>query len=390
MSTVIKAAGPARFLSLVPHLLGFHPTRSLVLVPFSGRRSVGAMRFDLPSAAGADDVERIASTCIGMVCRLPDANAVALVVYTDDSLHRADDSVPHRAFVRAIAARADACGIEVRDALCVGADAWTAYPDDGAAPRLGDLSEVAAPAADDLPPVRVGDQAAGAELPAVADEAAQPVAAALRALDQAVRTVCADVSAEPGADERAIATLGRLDPHALTAACRLDELPALFEDVLAWDPSALAPFDAATLIWCLARPALRDIALVQWCGTLADGEAALDAQLQWEGGADYPADLGMRMWGEGTRPDRDRLSRALELARHAAALAPDAVRPGAPATCAWLSWALGRSTHAESFARRACELEPEHGLGEIVRSFVAVGHVPDWAFRAETGGRGRR
>ncbi|MBN9173996.1 MAG: hypothetical protein J0I70_07570, partial [Microbacterium sp.] len=62
----------------------------------------------------------------------------------------------------------------------------------------------------------------------------------------------------------------------------------------------------------------------------------------------------------------------------------------APATCAWLSWALGRSTHAESFARRACELEPEHGLGEIVRSFVAVGHVPDWAFRAETGGRGRR
>ncbi|MBN9187980.1 MAG: DUF4192 family protein [Microbacterium sp.] len=89
MSTVIKAAGPARFLSLVPHLLGFHPTRSLVLVPFSGRRSVGAMRFDLPSAAGADDVERIASTCIGMVCRLPDANAVALVVYTDHSLHRA-------------------------------------------------------------------------------------------------------------------------------------------------------------------------------------------------------------------------------------------------------------------------------------------------------------
>ena len=57
------------------------------------------------------------------------------------------------------------------------------------------------------------------------------------------------------------------------------------------------------------------------------------------------------------------------------------LQPGPLATCAWLAWALGRSTHAELYARRACDIEPEHGLAEIVQSFVHAGHLPDWAFR---------
>ena len=81
-------------------------------------------------------------------------------------------------------------------------------------------------------------------------------------------------------------------------------------------------------------------------------------------------------------PDPTRLSAALALVRRAAASAPRDRRPGPLATCAWLSWALGRSTHAEVYAAQALEIEPEHGLAEIVRSFVLAGHLPDWAFRA--------
>ena len=88
----------------------------------------------------------------------------------------------------------------------------------------------------------------------------------------------------------------------------------------------------------------------------------------------------MHMWGEGDRPEPDRLSAALELARHLAALAPRPQRAGVLATCGWLAWALGRSTHAAHYAGLACEIEPEHGLGEIVRSFVHAGHLPEWAF----------
>ena len=173
----------------------------------------------------------------------------------------------------------------------------------------------------------------------------------------------------------------RIDPLALAAVCTLDDLPALFEDALRWDTDAMPAYDAATIIWCLARPALRDIALMEWCGGLAAGDEAFDAQLRWESGEEYPPHLAMHMWGEGERPQPERLEKALNLARRAASAAPAGLRAGPLATCAWLAWALGRSTHAERYAVQACDIEPEHGLAEIVRSFVHAGHLPDWAFR---------
>ena len=50
--------------------------------------------------------------------------------------------------------------------------------------------------------------------------------------------------------------------------------------------------------------------------------------------------------------------------------------------CAWLSWAGGRSSHAGRYARMALKIDDEHGLADIVRSFVRVGHLPGWAFRS--------
>ena len=73
MSVTVKAADAAQFLSLVPRLLGFTPTRSLVLVPMARGRSLGAMRLDLPPD---DLVDTLASRAIGMICRIADAEAV--------------------------------------------------------------------------------------------------------------------------------------------------------------------------------------------------------------------------------------------------------------------------------------------------------------------------
>ena len=58
MTTIVKAANAAQFLSLVPKMLGYRPTRSLVLIPFAGSRSIGAMRFDLPTAAESEEIDR--------------------------------------------------------------------------------------------------------------------------------------------------------------------------------------------------------------------------------------------------------------------------------------------------------------------------------------------
>jgi hypothetical protein len=50
------------------------------------------------------------------------------------------------------------------------------------------------------------------------------------------------------------------------------------------------------------------------------------------------------------------------------------------AAAAWISWALGRSTHAAWYAERALEIEPGHGLSEIVATMIGAGHLPEWAF----------
>ncbi|MEU1971969.1 DUF4192 family protein [Microbacterium sp. NPDC019599] len=372
MTTIVKAANAAQFLALVPRMLGYRPTRSLVLIPFAGSRSLGAMRVDLPGPL--EPADAVAATVIGMVCRLPDADAVAAIVYTDEGFA---DGMPRTALSSALVDRADECGLRVTDSLCVAADAWGSYLDPElplSGHPLADLGDEP-PGAEHLE-VGAGDQAAGTELPAVEDGERDDVARALSSLADAVGLLCG-----PDATGDAPTAEARVDPLALATVCRLDDLPALFEDVLRWDAGDLAPYDAAALVWCLSRPALRDIALVDWCGGLAAGDEAFDAQLRWEAGEEYPAHLAMQMWGEGPRPEVDRLERALALARQAAAVAPRDMRPGPLATCAWLSWALGRSTHAELYAQQACDIEPEHGLGEIVQSFVHAGHLPDWAFR---------
>ncbi|WP_345801239.1 DUF4192 family protein [Microbacterium sp. AZCO] len=371
MTTIVKAADAAQFLSLIPRMLGFHPRRSLVMIPFAGSRSLGAMRLDLPP--DDESVDSVAATFLGMVCRLPGADAVASVAYTDESLAK---GMPHQALAAALRRRADACGIRLSDALCVGADGWGSYLDRDLPPGGHPLAELGdePPGAEHLE-IADGDQESGAQLPASDLVEKEAVGRALENLAEAVALLCGTDAGAGAAPDR------RVDPAALTAVCDLDDLPGLFEEALDWDADDLDAYDIAVLVWCLARPAVRDIALVGWCGGLDAGDEAFDAQLRWEAGEEYPAHLAMHMWGEGDRPDPQRLETALALARRAAAAAPRSWRPGPLATCAWLAWALGRSTHAEKYASRACEIEPEHGLAEIVRSFVHAGHLPDWAFR---------
>jgi len=389
-TTVVKAADAAQFLSFVPRMLGYHPTQSLVVIPFHGARSLGAMRFDLPGDE-VDAVDRVAATVTGMVCRVAEADAVAAVIYTGD---RFDDDarMPHRELLAALERRADACGLRVTDLLCVAADGWGSFLDPGCPDTGRPLGDLEWDGPDDIPEPG-GDQATGAELPACAPADRQRVARAMTALDTAVALLCG-AEADGGTAARAARSArtaaawdepagdeARVDPQALATVCRFDDLPTFFEEALSRPSETADAYDTAALVWCLARPSLRDVALVQWSGNLAQGDEAFDAQLRWESGEEYPAHLAMRMWGEGDRPQVARLETALELARRAAAAAPQDAQPGPLAMCAWLSWALGRSTHAAAYADRACDIEPEHGLSQIVLSFVSAGHLPDWAFQ---------
>lgn len=372
----VTATDAAQFLSVLPRLVGCSPVRSLVLVPLDRGRSLGAMRIDL----GPDEPEtadRVASTAIGFMCRIRNADSVVATIYTDAS---ASSGLPYRVLADALGKHADASGLHLLDVLAVASDGWGSHCDDDQ--RVRDLHELA--------PVDVEhDQTSGADLPPVSADERHAVEGARAALARAIAAVSGVAAPGDGsAFRKDDAACGALSPEALESTCALADLPVLYEEALEWDADDLSPAQVALVTWCLTRPALRDVAIVQWSADFALGERAEQAQHRWEEGAEYPVDLAERMWGEGSQPDPERVQRALRLVRRVAALVPDQAAP--LAVCAWLSWALGRSTHAEQYVRRAQSIEPLHGLTEIVGSFVAAGHLPDWAFGHADALRGRR
>lgn len=331
-TTIHKATQPSDFLAAVPSMLGYQPTESVVVIPFAGPRTVGAMRFDLP---GVENAAAVANVAAGLVCKIQGATGLAVVVY--------GERTQAEAVAEAITDIAAECGLSVVERFYVTGSGWGLIGDDAVSPMPEVPEHLAAM-------VTAANQHTGAALPEVHEAIAQEVAEALPG-DLGIRLAMLDV-----------------DP--------LD----LFEGSLSWDGSNLEAQSAATMIAMMNRPALRDVALVQWAHGFAAGESALDAQIAWEDGVDYPTHLAMVMWGEGPRPDPQRLEAALTACRHLAALAPANAQVGPLAAAAWLSWALGRSTHADQYSRRALAIDPEHGLSQIVGSFVAAGHLPDFAF----------
>ncbi|WP_261165393.1 DUF4192 domain-containing protein [Microbacterium sp. Marseille-Q6965] len=372
MTTILRAPSPARFLSLVPHLAGFTPRESLVLVPFRGGRSLGVLRLDLPSPD--EDEARFAATAIGTVCRVRDADGLAIVVYTDQPFHRAGTRDPARhTLVARVRARASDGGLAVHGAHLVAADGWGSY---GEGPACRPLAEIEPP-----PDVEGGlgpvsrDQHAGLKLPRVGKAARRRVAAAMAELQGdglGPEPMGGHAAAHDGARSRG--------PTPGVDDAAIHDLPGVFEDALSWDPCDLHPAETAVLALSLGVPLLRDVALTQWSADLDTGRRTLAWQLRFAQGDAGAPNEPVRLAGDGPRPDPSRLRRALELTRVAAASVPARQRVGPLASAAWLSWALGNSTHAGWYVSRALEIEPTHGLAGLIATMLANAYLPAWAF----------
>lgn len=362
---MLRASGSAEFLSIVPSLAGFTPTESLVLLPFHGSRTCGAMRLDLPR----DDVDLqdYADAAIGLVSRVDKTDAVAVVVYTGDQVHSTRDGLvlPFAVEVDEVLGRAEDAGLRIVDALCVTTDGWSSYLD--GEPELHSI-EHAAPEVPGIGDVS-GDQLAGATLPSVDLATKERVARALRDVTDVLElSRSGDLS-------------GVENPQALAALVLLEDLPAFFEAVLA-SPEDLPPFATAALLWCLERPLFRDVALTQWATDALGGARTLEAQLAFaDTRSTVPDDLGDVFLGRGPTPDPERLRRALSLARAAAARAPRASRLGPLTAAAWLSWALGRASHAAHYLDLVREIDPEYGLAALLETMIGAAMLPEWAFR---------
>ncbi|GAA1523204.1 hypothetical protein BJ978_002110 [Agromyces terreus] len=366
MNAIIRAGSAHDFLALVPALAGFHPRRSLVCVAFTGNRTAGVLRHDLPGAAASH--EALVAAVVGTVCRMPDVDALVPIVYTDETF-RDHGGMPERALLELVVDRAEQAGFRIRDALCRAGDAWGSALDRDEPATGHPLALIEqSTAVRHVPPIaQAGDQA-GAMRPADP----RTTAALAAAFDE-----LGDIDTA----EAAIARLGRFaDPTELVETLLSRSRRAATSEHLAW------------FLVLASRPAIRDAMMLQIAFGAVMAELSLDAaHVSEEGGGQTPGRafaveelddlLGRLVMGRTMlRPDRGRLERGLELLRDLVANAPESARPGVCCITAWTAWALGRGSLAGAFLDIALAIEPEHAMARLLDGFFSGGALPDWAF----------
>lgn len=314
---IIKASGIDDVLRVIPNLLGFVPSESLVVLPLQNGRTIGAMRVNLPEP---DRVFPVATEVAKLLHRTG-ATQYIVVVYTGEDHVR-----------------------------------WAPFLD-----MLAMLSP-----ADQAEAGYVADVGYGS----YRDVTVEPLPLGLIEPDQALGSFTKDNKPDPL-------------PEPMDKEEFFHEVAFLTGDPYEVALSQIDPAQRtlAQLAVVLSAPSTRDVLLAGVVLGGKAGERALKAQKAWEDGAEYPEDLAKFMWGEAPRPDVKALESLLDAARHVAVTTGLWVGIGGGyATCAWLSWALGRSSHAEWYAEQALDLESDHGLAGIVKNMVQGGHLPNWAF----------
>lgn len=384
--TIVQAPEAFDFLALVPQLVGFIPENSMVLVAFRGKRTCGALRFDLPRPdAPSTTYRRIATSLIGTLCKIPGVDAVVPVAYTDDTFG-ATPGIPHERFAGLLVKRAELSGFLVRDALCVAADGWGSYLD-ARCPAAGrPLSDIAASAVHQALPDGARRALAtlhsGTELPLIDLATKERVARTFRRYERLAQV-------DDGLPELVQMVGDILDPVATA------------ESALGWDPAALSDEEAAVLLFLVQGPPNRDQMMLQFAFGEEVGIATYELNLRYWAlqrttgrslddivAAEQAA--GMEPDAKRTsefilglspdRPDPDRILRAIELLKALVAMAPRTARPAPLCMLGWLSWALGQGSVGGLFVDKALTIDPDYGMAVLLNVLLCSGRLPEWAY----------
>ncbi|MBG6239683.1 hypothetical protein IWX78_002670 [Mycetocola sp. CAN_C7] len=368
MTTLIRAQNAEDFLALVPHLTGFQPCNSIVLVAFRGKRTCGALRCDLPKQGSPPAVlRRAATTMVGMICRIPDVDALVPVVYAD-SPFAPGRSMPGSDIVTVLLSRARYSGFLVRDALCVASDAWASYLDDDA-PRGGrPLALIGASAAQKS---LIASEDAGSLLD-LDTESALPVAA----LEPLERT------AQKYSELDRLRHSPELEPALVFDHGFSGDVVAFAERLISIAPIEISPADGALLAFAVSSPCLRDEILLTWAWGTRFGLTVAEMNDRHNAGEDI-GDLpgSMALGGfDMPRPAPERLRSAIELLRVAASRVPRRARPPLLTMIAWSHWALGAGTLAGRWTDQARAIDRSYRLAELLDTMLQAGHLPEWAW----------
>lgn len=368
MTTIIKASDAQDFLALVPHLTGFQPQQSIVLVAFRGNRTCGALRLNLPDPQAPATVRRrAATTMLGMVCRIPDVDALVPVVYTSDPF-AAGEAMPYRAVIRTVLSRARYSGFLVRDALCVASDAWGSYLDGACPPEGRPLDLIAAsPArrtlADSGEQRDLVDLDAESRLPAADLETRERTAMRYTAIDSLRGSI-------------------EIGPALVFDHDFTGDVVGFADGLVNGATDTVIPRDAALLAFLVQAPALRDEVLLTWAWGAQFGATVGEMNARYAAGEDIGHLPGALALGgfDMPRPDRERARAAIQVLRHTASRVPRRAQAPLLTMLAWLHWALGSGTIASRWIAQARALDPAYGLAELIDRMLQAGRLPDWAW----------
>lgn len=149
-ATRIRLSDPAELIAAVPHLLGFHPRDSLVIITLQGRRLGLTLRSDL-AAEGSE--EQLAAQLLVPIGRQRPSGAIVLII---GGCRPETADLPHRRTVDAVDDALAAADIPVMHA------AWAASTSAGAAWRCYDEAGCAGSVADpERCPIAAASVAAG-------------------------------------------------------------------------------------------------------------------------------------------------------------------------------------------------------------------------------------
>lgn len=384
---VVRAMGSADLLRFVPDLVAVDPQDSLVVVLFrhsqgTRSRTRGAMRIDLLHSEDPVETERWAEALLGQVLRVEGITGVAVVAYTDESF-APSGRPPAAAQIRAVARQAERVGLEVLDRFCVAADGWGSLGDP-LLPRGGRPLEEIEPAERRRALPRRAEEVVLA--PLEKQQAFQ--------LDYADWWTRADGPggvlhgaslAEPGSSF-GIAAETEPAMERYRWGRDIDEVVAIVEGMLEPHDEADGPCPCRALLLALAeRQGVMNLVLAQIAWGPAFGTELWTAANAPKG-RERSLDRMVAAIGGGrfTRPDADRIERAVAVLLETAGYIPlPADRAPIDDMLSWLHWAHGGSSAAADHATRALRADPGRDVAAVVLAKIRRGDLPEWAFRPD-------
>jgi len=359
---VIKVRTSAEVLAVAPYMLGYEPKQSVVFVLFDGQRTCGALRLDLPTDASPVTFKRFANFALGTVAKIHGVEALAPMIFTE-ALFDGSSAIPHTELMDVLRRRIRQMGYELRDALCLAGDGWASYLARSVPPGgqpLNQLEEAVATFLPHIPeaPIEPNQTSGSLRVPLDHSKAAR-VLLRLDRFEELLDLVD---------DETVMKFIGR------------EQSPAFVEWVLGWNGNDLDERGWYAL-FRFQNPPLRDQTMLQWAFGSEFGERLFAATES--AGSDFrelSPELGDRMMGKGPRPDLERVERGIHLLRELLAAATNDLRPAPLCMLAWLSWAIGRTTHAVEYINQALDIDPDYGMATLLASLLDAGILPEWAF----------